>query len=498
MKLKLHHWILIILFLSTLGLRLFFAFQTPYFSSDNAYFTLRQVEYLSNNEGPIFEDSLSYGGRTFVFQPLFHYILAFFSIFFPAAWVAKVLPNIFASSLVFISFLIAFKLTESRKIGIFTAVISAFIPIFFAGTINSISVFSFILPLMAFMIYCLFCVRENRSFAVYFVICALLISLAHFSSLLFALGLVFYLVLIKIERMHDNRAELELILFSIFLMTLIHMMVFRSSFVLYGPAIIWQNIPIKVISEYFLGITILGAIYKIGSVPFIDGIYITYRYIFKKRNHYLYLLIGFVLASALLIYFKLVSLDIGLMFVGFILVLLFAQSLRLLTIYIKKTRFASYENTIIGWTFVIFVLTSIVPSILLASEEVNAAISQDEVDALEWIRDNTDPSSKIVSLPSEGHYVAYFAKRQNVMDSNFMMIPNINALYDDVISIYKTPIETEAIALLNKHGIDYVYLSPSAKESIELTELSYVSDEDCFELVYDTSVKIYRSLCSLS
>jgi len=497
MKLKFHHWVLIILFLSTLGLRLFFAFQTPYFSSDNAYFTLRQVEYLSNNQEPVFEDSLSYGGRTFVFQPLFHYILAFFSIFFPAVWVAKILPNIFASSLVFISFLIAFKLTESRKIGIFTAVISAFIPIFFAGTINSISVFSFVLPLMAFMIYCLFCVRENKSFAIYFVICALIISLTHSFSLLFALGLVFYLVLIKIEQMHDNRAELELILFSVFLITLIHMMIFRNSFVLYGPSVIWQNIPIKVISEYFLGITILGAIYKIGSVPFIDGIYITYRYIFKKKNHYLYLLIGFVLASALLIYFKLFSLNIGLMFVGFILVLLFAQSLKIFTVYIKKTRFTKYENAIIGWTFVIFVLTSIVPSFLLASEEVSSAISQDEVNALEWIRDNTDSSSRIVSLPSEGHYITYFAKRQNVMDSNFMMIPNINSLYDDTLSIYITPVETEAIALLNKHEIGYIYFSPSTKTSLGLNELSYVSDEYCFELVYNTSVKIYKSVCSL-
>ena len=89
---------LALIFSLVLGMRLYFAFQAPYFSED-AYFNIRQVEHIRETGLPLFKDDLSYSGRNFLFQPFFQYILAFFNLFMPLNLVCKLLPNIFASCL---------------------------------------------------------------------------------------------------------------------------------------------------------------------------------------------------------------------------------------------------------------------------------------------------------------------------------------------------------------------------------------------------------------
>ena len=87
---------LTIVFLIVLTTRLYIAFQTPYFSSDEAYFHVRQVEHISGNGLPFFKDDLSYGSKLVFFSPGFDYALSLFSIFAPQQLIEKVLPNIFA------------------------------------------------------------------------------------------------------------------------------------------------------------------------------------------------------------------------------------------------------------------------------------------------------------------------------------------------------------------------------------------------------------------
>ncbi len=89
--------LLALVFAFSLGVRLYFAFQSPTFTSGDAYFTIRQVEHIRQTGLPIFEDALSYGGRTYIFPPLFHYVLAFFNLFLPITIVGKLIPNIIAS-----------------------------------------------------------------------------------------------------------------------------------------------------------------------------------------------------------------------------------------------------------------------------------------------------------------------------------------------------------------------------------------------------------------
>ena len=68
---KKEYWILIAIFVLTLTLRLSLAFYFPNFTYES-YFHLKQIEQITNNGFPTYQDPLSYGGRTLVFLPAFH------------------------------------------------------------------------------------------------------------------------------------------------------------------------------------------------------------------------------------------------------------------------------------------------------------------------------------------------------------------------------------------------------------------------------------------
>ena len=106
--------VLIILFIISVAFRLYFAFQTNNFTYD-AYFDFRQIQSIASSGSPIFQDPLSFGGRFFLFSPIFHYILAFFQLIFKTQLILKIIPNIFASSLVFIVYAISKKLTNNTN-----------------------------------------------------------------------------------------------------------------------------------------------------------------------------------------------------------------------------------------------------------------------------------------------------------------------------------------------------------------------------------------------
>ena len=141
-----------LIFLMALGFRLFFAFQTPNLDYD-AYFNLRQVASIQEQGLPFFEDELSFGGRTLHFIPVFPYILGFFSFFLPLLFTLKLIPNIFAASIVIINYLIAKRITKDENSSLFCAFISAFIPLFIAETFNSVSVYTLVIPLTFLSLY---------------------------------------------------------------------------------------------------------------------------------------------------------------------------------------------------------------------------------------------------------------------------------------------------------------------------------------------------------
>src|SRR3989344_4905903 len=100
-------------FVITRAARLFFAFSIPTFTYES-YFHLRQVEHITQTGLPLYQDALSYGGRSHAFLPFFPYAMAFFILFLPLETIARIIPNIFLASITIIVYLITKKITQDE------------------------------------------------------------------------------------------------------------------------------------------------------------------------------------------------------------------------------------------------------------------------------------------------------------------------------------------------------------------------------------------------
>lgn len=487
---------LALIFGLVLGIRLYFAFQTPYFSQD-AYFNIRQIEHIRNTGWPLFKDDLSYSGRNFLFQPFFQYILAFFNLFMPLNLVCKMLPNIFASCLIFIVYLIAKEITNSKSAALFLSFISGFIPIFFAETVNSVSVYSLVIPLIFFLIYLLIMINKHEKYISYFIVAIIITALMHPSSFLLIIALLLYVLFIWLEHLKQRRAELELIIFSTILVIWLNFIIYKNAFLIHGQFVIWQNIPKLLLGQYFSQLSILSTLYYIGIIPLVLGIYIIYKYIFKKKNRKIYLLMGFAISTLFLLWLKLIQLKIGLVFFGVILVLLFSKFYSDSLLFIKKTKLSGYKKLFIALLFLVFIFNSIIPTISYTAQAIREAPSKNEIDAFLWLKNNSDEKDVVLASLDEGYLINAVAERKNVIDKNFLLIKDAEQRLEDARIIYTTHYETDAIPLLNKYNVKYIVLSKKSMEDYNIVDLNYRTDEKCFELIYDKGVKIYKSLCRM-
>ena len=495
MKLKKEHKILLVIFTIVLIIRLFFAFKASNFSYD-AYFALRHIEHIKENFFPLFNDPLSYSGRFFIFPPLFYYVLAFFNLFLPIAIVGKLLPNIFISALVIITYLIASEITKDKNASLFTAFIVGFIPVFYIETINNISVYSLVLPFAFLLIFFLIKINENKSYVMLFIFSLAILRLSHASVVLIMISLLLYLLIIKIERLKQSKAELELILFSTFIIVWSLFITFKNPFLVHGAEVIWQNIPKEILGMYFKKTTIVEAIYKIGIIPFITGIYIIYKYIFKEVNRAVYMLISLALTIFLLMLLKMIEPPVGFMFMGIVFSILFAQLYKLFFAYIERTQF-NFKRIFLFALIAILIMTSVIPSINYGYETTRYSAKDNEINALKWLNANTNKNDVILATLKEGFLITAIAKRKNVADQKFLLISDAKQRLRDISKIYKTVFETDAVKILNKYNIKYIFFSLNAKKEFGIEEIAYIKESKCFEKVYDKEVKIYKSLCIL-
>jgi len=209
------HFGVIVLFLFVAAVRLYFAFQTPYFSSDESYFHLRQIEQIRDTGKPLFEDDLSYGGRTFLFSPVFDYVLAAFTLTMPSDIALKTIPNLLAASLVVIIYFIVLHMTQKKDISLLSAFLAGFVPVYFANTFNHLTAITLVIPALFFLIYSLMRVKKKKWLYAYL---GVLVFLSFTSPLVwvFCLGIIIYLMFSRVENLKQERSELEVSLFSLF------------------------------------------------------------------------------------------------------------------------------------------------------------------------------------------------------------------------------------------------------------------------------------------
>ena len=137
------------------------------------------------------------------------------------------------------------------------------------------------------------------------------------------------------------------------------------------------------------------------------------------------------------------------------------------------------------------------PSVSYASEIIRKLPSTNEINSFLWLKENTEEDDVVLAGLNEGYLINTVAERKNVFDNNFILIKDAEQRLNDVKTIYTTIYETEAIPLLNKYNIRYIVISKEVMEDYGVIDINYKSDEKCFYIVYDESVKIYKSVCRM-
>lgn len=488
--------ILILIFTAVFIFRLIMSFKSPVFSYDS-YFHLRQIEHITTTGLPILSDMLSYGGKLNIFMPLFHYILAFFNLFLPLTIVAKVLTNLFASSVIFAIYLITDRITKKPSAALFAAVIAGFIPIFIFQTINKVSPLALAIPMVFFILYFLMRINQKEFLYLFLIFFTLLIFL-HPISLLLVLGMLFYLILLKLEKFNQKRTELETILFMTFLVFWVYFIIFKKIFLFHGPAIIWQNIPENIAHLYFANIGILEAVLGIGLVPFLLGIYMVYKYIFVIRDRQIYLLIGFIISTTILLWLKLISAELGLVLIGITFVILFGQFFNLFVKYLEKTRFSPYKTFIIIAFILLVIITSIIPSYYFANAAISESVPEETAKALQWLRLNKEDNQTVAASVKEGFLISAIAGKPNIADFSFVLIDDVQERLDDLEVIYTSPYKTNAVELLNKYNVGYILFTQQIKDQYNIEKIRYTEDKKCFKRIYEEEeTLIFKSICEV-
>jgi hypothetical protein len=484
-KITREHLIIALLFLFVLGIRLFFTFHIQAFDYD-AYFSLRQVEHIRQTGLPLYEDPLSYSGRTIFFPPFFYYLLAGFSFLIPLELAAKIVPCIGFAALVPVVYLITKYFTKNKTASSLAAFFSGFVPIGY-NALNKASIYSFTLVLIFLLSYT-FLRIEEKGFATWSIILTIILLLTHTSVFVLLISFLLYFLIRRLEKQKLRTKEAEIILFLFFLALWFNILLYKKAFFMHGIRFIWQNIPAPLLSAYFKDISFLNVISAVGLIPLLLGVYAVYHVFFKTRSRAASVYISFAIVSFLMLWLKVIPLQAGLLFLSMNLIILSATSLKSIFIGLSKTKIPRLNNLVITLIIILFILTTFSP--LITAIRPDAPMPGD-IEALQWLKNNTPDNSIVLGRVREGFLINYIANRKNVADSNFMLIKNPDQRYIDMTHLFTLRFESEAVRLINEYDVDYIFLSGRAMDAYGINRLFY-AEKDCFDLIYDKNAKIYE------
>jgi hypothetical protein len=230
-------------------------------------------------------------------------------------------------------------------------------------------------------------------------------------------------------------------------------------------------------------------------VPLISGIIVIYHHLFRKKEKSMYLFISFVVIITLLLLFKWMQLRPGLIYLGVLTTILFSVLFLQVFSYLAQTKIAPYRHYLVAALFIIFVVTSFMPSLTFAESKVIGSTNSDKALALTMLSNFSDQPDTVVGTVFEGHIINYFAHRKSLSDTNFLRAPGVLDRLRDTRTIYTSAIESKPIEIMNMYSADFIMFTDVAKQYYNITKIAY-ADGECFPLVYSgKNISIYQRKC---
>ena len=131
-------------------------------------------------------------------------------------------------------------------------------------------------------------VKKDKSirykFLYLYIILFFLLSLTSPLAVIVLIGFGLYAILSLVEEKKIYPEEFELALFSLFLYLWVQFIFFKRSLLEEGISFIWQNIPLRIVEQYFPKFSIGSALVLVSIIPFLTGVVVVYKSLFKLKN----------------------------------------------------------------------------------------------------------------------------------------------------------------------------------------------------------------------
>lgn len=90
----------------------------------------------------------------------------------------------------------------------------------------------------------------------------------------------------------------------------------------------------------------------------------------------------------------------------------------------------------------------------------------DTKEALKFIKDNSEEGDVVFSHFTKGHWISSIAERKNYMDDLFFYSPDLEQRKKDFDTLIQTKELDEAILIINKYNLKYIYIDPEMRSSL--------------------------------
>ncbi len=459
--------------------------------SYESYFALLQVDAIRETGLPRFADALSYEGRSYVFNPLFYYLLTAVSLLLPPVLAVKVVPNLLMAALIPLVYLISYRLTQSRTPSLIAAAFAGGTPIIFSSYCNTASPITLALPLLATSIYELLAVERHPRRALG---ALTILALASPLAWLAVATLVCYALILLGEQMKVRAAVYETALFAGVLTFWWTLLIYKRALQVHGLRTLTGNLPHATAAANFSSFSIAALIVTVGAVPGALGLAALYHAAHERRSKKLFLIVALGLSTLLFALLKLLSLTVALLILSLTFASLSSYGLQQLSVWLRKTRFEKLRTPLTALLLLFFVLTSLLPAIASGVQPLSGP-SADEIKTLQWLAQQD--GAVILAAPKNGFLINAVAHKPYVADEEYLLINNPEAIIEDIDTIYTTPFSVVATELLSKYGVTHILLSPVENERYDRLG-AIAADRECFPLLHAGAVTVvYGVACTV-
>ncbi|MBI4159015.1 hypothetical protein HY500_02025 [Candidatus Woesearchaeota archaeon] len=386
-------------------------------------------------------DPLSFGSREFLYPAGTPFALHYFEKVFPTNIVLNWLPFLLGVITIILCFFIMKRYNIEERLILITSTVLIFSPPF----IYAFTVFnSFTIPVFLNILAIYLLLTEKKIFNGLAVILFLLMPFFGYIHAIFSL---LFLIFYDIKRHTSFIKAVVLGIFS--LLTLVYLKQFSEFSLVY--LIHEKDLLLRTVSEF-------GGNFGI-SLFSVFLIFFGLRHLWKSKYAYSNIYLSLLALFFIFIINQKASIYLALVMSPVI-------SLGLIELYNSK-----WESLIIkNLTLILLISGLIFSGLSFLAKIPQLPPSEDMVESLEFIKDNSYPEDVVFSHYTNGIFINSIASRPNVLDENFLYAPQLKERLNDANILFNSRDFEATKGILRKYNVKYIYITQDMKNGLVWNE----------------------------